>query len=196
MRCPCLESLNLLAGMRAASSCRGTTLWELLCVMVVAGILLGIAVPGFQTLALDSAQTADINAFVLAIQLARSESSKRGRTIVLCKSANSSDCGRKEIRYDAGWMVFVNEDEVRPPQRSSQEPLLYVHIPQSAGSISANRARFEFRAFRRRSTNGTVTFCDRRGTSAAKAVIVSYTGRPRVSRLGPGDRALVCAELP
>ena len=60
------------------------------------------------------------------------------------------------------------------------------------GTITANRASFQFRPFFWRSTNGTVTFCDERGVAAARAVIVSYTGRPRVSDRGPG-RALTCA---
>ncbi len=174
--------------------CSGTTLWELLCTMLIVGILLSLAIPNFQTLSLDSKRTADINAFVGAIQLARSESTKRARAIVLCKSADLITCGRDEIRYDAGWMVFVNSDDIRPPNRSAQEPLLYAHEPASDGPISANRRLFEFRPFRRRSTNGTVTFCDRRRDNAARAVIVSYTGRPRVSSRGPGQRALTCAD--
>jgi type IV fimbrial biogenesis protein FimT len=93
-------------------------------------------------------------------------------------------------------MVFVNEDERRPPDRAPGETLLYAHKPQIRGSITANRRLFEFRAFGWRSTNGTVTFCDRRGQPHARAVIVSYTGRPRVSPEGPGGRALVCAEFP
>jgi hypothetical protein len=42
--------------------------------------------------------------------------------------------------------------------------------------------------------NGTVTFCDTRGPAAARAVIISYTGRPRVSDRGPGRRPLVCPQ--
>jgi hypothetical protein len=40
-----------------------------------------------------------------------------------------------------------------------------------------------------------VVFCDRRGAAAAKAVIVSYTGRPRVDRLAPDGKPLQCADL-
>ena len=61
-----------------------------------------------------------------------------------------------------------------------------------AGSITANRRLFEFRPFGRRSTNGTVTFCDRRGAEQARAVVVSFTGRPRVTRNGSGMAALIC----
>jgi type IV fimbrial biogenesis protein FimT len=93
-------------------------------------------------------------------------------------------------------MVFVNTDDDRPPNRALDEALLYFHAPQTTGSISANRRLFEFRPFGWRSTNGTVTFCDDRGNAHARAVIVSYTGRPRVAAEGPGGRALKCANSP
>jgi type IV fimbrial biogenesis protein FimT len=176
--------------------CRGVTLWELLWVLAVAGILLAAGAPAFRAVVLDSRRAADINAFVSAVQLSRSEAAKRGRPVVLCKTADRATCAGRGLRFDAGWMVFVNEDDLRPPDRGPDEDLLYTHQPVMAGSITANRRLFEFRAFGWRSTNGTITFCDERGPSHARAVIVSYTGRPRVSARGPGNRTLACAHLP
>lgn len=172
----------------------GFTLWELICGLAIAGIALALGMPSLERFVLDARRTADVNAFVLAVQLARSEAAKRGRPVVLCKTADRRTCGGGELRYDRGWMVFVNADDGRPPSRSAAEPLLYVHVPSPGSRIRSNRTLFEFRPFRRHSTNGTVTFCDRRGEPAARAIIVSYTGRPRVSGRGPGGRPLVCAE--
>jgi type IV fimbrial biogenesis protein FimT len=173
----------------------GFTLWELLWTLLVAAAVLTIGVPAVHGFVLDSRRTADVNGFVLAVQLARSEAFKRGRTVVLCKSADLSRCGDDSTRFDAGWIVFVNTDDLRPPQRAVAEPLLLAHAPQMAGSIVANRSYFEFRPFRRRSVNGTVTFCDSRGPAAARVVVVSYTGRPRVDAAGGGARP-PCAALP
>ena len=175
--------------------CHGMTLWELLWVLGIAATLLAVGVPGFRTFVLESRRTADINALVVAIQLSRSEAAKRARPAVLCKTADGATCGGPEVSFDDGWMVFINEDGVRPPQRSATEALLYVHQPEMVGSITSNRRLYEFRPFTWRSTNGTITFCDERGATNARAVIVSYTGRPRVSARGPG-RALVCAGFP
>ncbi len=170
---------------------QGHTLPELVAGLVIAGILLGLAIPGFERFVLDSRLTTEINAFVGAVQRARSEAAKRARTVVLCKTADLEHCGGDEIGYDAGWMLFVDDDGEKPVRRAPDEPLILAHRPVFGGSITANRALFEFRPFRTRSTNGTVTFCDRRGAEAARAVIVSYTGRPRVARVGPG-RPLTC----
>ena len=175
---------------------RGLTLWELLCTLAIAGVVAGLGVPSFRTVVLDARRTTDINAFVLAVQLARSEAAKRGEPAVLCPSLDGLHCAGDKGSYGAGWLVFVNVDDERPPERADAEPLLYVHTPEMAGTISGNRALFEFRPFRKRSTNGTVVFCDVRGSAAARAVIVSYTGRPRVDSADAGGRALQCAGLP
>ena len=170
---------------------RGYTLWEVVVALAVAAIALSLGAPALERLRLDVERTSAVNAFVGAVQLARSEAAKRARPVVLCKTVDFERCGGDEIRYDDGYMVFVNEDDVRPPQRSPAEPLIRAYRPTGRVSISSNRQSFEFRPFRTRSTNGTVTFCDRRGEVAARAVVVSYTGRPRIAETGPG-RALTC----
>ena len=175
---------------------RGFTLWELLCTCLVGGIVLGLAVPSVRGVALDTRRTAEINELVLAIQLARSEASKVGRSVIVCKSADGLRCGGNDVRFDAGWIVFVDNDGARPPQRSADEPLLLAHAPLATGTITSNRGYFEFRPIQRRSVNGTVVFCDERGPAAARAVIVSYTGRPRVAAVDSGGAPLRCAGAP
>ena len=173
----------------------GFTLLELLGTIAVAGVLLGLAVPGFHEVVLDARRTADVNGFVLAVQVARSEAAKRSHSVILCKTLDRQRCGGAELRFDAGWMVFANVDGKVPPERSAAEPLIYAYVPELEGTIVANRPFFEFRPLMRRSTNGTVVFCDRRGAPAARAVIVSYTGRPRVDQVDPDGKPLVCASL-
>jgi type IV fimbrial biogenesis protein FimT len=174
----------------------GFTLLELVYTLALAGLVAGLGVPALERFMLDARMTADINALVTSIQLARSESTKRARPVIVCKTIDRSVCLDDTAGYESGWMVFVNEDDRVPPTRSPGEPLLFAHVPRLAGSIRSNRRLYEFRPFERRSTNGTVTFCDERGAAAAKAVVVSYTGRPRVATIGPGRRLLVCAGLP
>jgi type IV fimbrial biogenesis protein FimT len=167
----------------------GFTLWELMCSLAIAAVILGGGVPALRVFLLDAALTADVNAWVLAVQVARSEAAKRGRPVVVCGTSDGVSC---EAVLDAGWMVFVNLDGDSPPRRSAADPLLYSHRPELAGSISSNRAYYEFRVGRR-STNGTTVFCDRRGASAARAVIVSYTGRPRIDNRDGAGTPLRCA---
>ena len=173
---------------------RGFTLWELLCTLGIAAVTLTFGVPPFRNFLLDARLTADVNGWILAVQLARSEAAKLGRPVIVCKTDDTRRCGGSSLPADAGWMVYVNLDDAYPPERSSTEPLLYMHQLELTGTVVSNRPHYEFRPGRR-STNGTTVFCDRRGPSAAKAVIVSYTGRPRVDRVDADGRPLRCAGL-
>lgn len=171
---------------------RGYSLLELLLALMLTAILLALGAPGLEALALDARRTADVNAFVTAIQLARSESAKRSRPVVLCKTADGEHCGGAAMHYEAGWMVFVDIDGDQPPQRDPEEELLLHYLPVLQGSIRSNRTLYQFRPYFRRSTNGTVVFCDRRGSAAARAVIISYTGRPRVAGTSASGQELAC----
>jgi len=173
---------------------RGFTLWELLGTLGIAAIALAAGVPPFRAFVLDARLTADVNSWILAVQLARSEAAKRGRAVIVCKTDDTRRCGSADLPVDAGWMVYVNLDDIYPPTRSPEEPLLYMQVPEHAGTVVSNRPYYDFRPGRR-STNGTTVFCDRRGPSAAKAVIVSYTGRPRVDRVDADGNPLQCAGL-
>jgi type IV fimbrial biogenesis protein FimT len=174
---------------------RGHTLWELLCTLSIAAVTLTAGVPAFRAFLLDARLTADVNGWVLAVQLARSEAAKRGRPVVVCKTDDTWRCGDADLPVDAGWMVYVNLDDKYPPRRSASEPLLYVHDSQLTGTVISNRPFYEFRPGRRRSTNGTIVLCDGRGAAAARAVIISYTGRPRVAGVDADGHPLKCAGL-
>jgi len=173
---------------------QGYSLLELLVSLVLIAVLLSLGVPGLRDFALDARRTADVNAFVTSIQLARSESAKRARPVVLCQTADTTTCGKLALPYETGWMVFVDEDDDSPPQRDADEALLLHYLPVIQGSIRSNRAQYVFRPYYRRSTNGTVIFCDNRGPTAARAVIVSYTGRPRVASTSAAGQSLICAK--
>jgi type IV fimbrial biogenesis protein FimT len=168
----------------------GFTLWELLCTLGLAAVLLGTGVPALRSFLLDAKLTADVNGWILAVQLARSEAAKRGRPVIVCPTPDTVSCGGATQR----WMVFVNLDDRYPVRRSGGEPLLFLHTANIAGSVVSNRSYYEFRPGRR-STNGTIVLCDSRGPASAKAVIVSYTGRPRVANRDADGRPLRCAQL-
>jgi hypothetical protein len=102
----------------------------------------------------------------------------------LCRSNAGASCAGAGDDYSGGWIVITDDTAVTP---------LLSHAPVMRGSIRANRASFTFRPGFQRSTNGTVIFCDQRGAASARAVVISYTGRPRVTRTTSGGRPLTCA---
>lgn len=170
---------------------QGVTLIELLTTVAVLAIVSAIAVPAFASLRHDSERAAAVNAFVHAIFFARSESIKRAEIVTLCRSRDGATCDHSAQWHD-GWIVFVNEDGAEPPTRDPHEEILLVTSAWPTGTITANRTSFSFRPHRQGVVNGTVTFCDPRGSAHARAIIISHTGRPRISARDPSNRPLVC----
>jgi len=76
-------------------------LLELLYVLLAVACLLVIGVPALGRLVLDLRMTADINAFVTAVQLARSESAKRVAEVTLCRSSDGETCGEAGSHFEA-----------------------------------------------------------------------------------------------
>ncbi len=162
----------------------GYTLIEVLITVAVATTLGTLALPGLRAWQQNVQQASRTTAFVVSAQLARSEALRRANPVTLCASADGIRCGKD---YAAGWIVFEDEDEDGDHQAG--EPLLDVYAAKAGGTARSTRPRYVWRPHGRRSTNGTVTFCSPTEASRSRAVIVSYTGRPRTSdRLSGGDR--------
>jgi len=169
----------------------GYTLIEMLVVLAIVGVAAGWALPGFRDLALNAARTQQVNAFLQAVYLARSEAIKRNGVVSLCPSPDGTDCA-PGTDWHEGWIVFVNLDRDSPAVRDAGEDLLQAYPAWADGGIDANRTTLSFRAFGQSGVTATVTFCDTRGSRSARAVIISQTGRPRVTDRSATGGALPC----
>ena len=172
---------------------RAYSLYELLVTMAVAATLLMIGVPSLAALIARQQQSVEINALFHAIHLARKESIMRRRVVSLCPSVDGTQCapGRD---WSAGWMMFENRDRDEPPMRDDGEPILQKHTVGRNIRILANRRGFTLRAVEKRATNGTLVVCDSAGRTRAKALVVSWTGRPRVALENSRGAAYSCAD--
>jgi type IV fimbrial biogenesis protein FimT len=173
------------------NSARGFNLFELLMAMAVFGILAGLAAPGFNDVILDSRRTAAVNGFVHTVFLARSAAVMSGHIVTLCGSNDGRTC-RQSSEWATGWIVFANSDRDEPPVRDDDEAVLAVQPPWPSGTITSNRNSYSFRPHRQGVVNGTIVFCDRRGPAHARAIIISQTGRPRVSNSDTSGKPLRC----
>jgi len=171
---------------------RGYTLPELVFTMAIAIGLLGWGVPAFRDLQLNATRTREVNQFIQAVYLARSEAIKRNGVVSLCPSLDGEWCAPAGTPWHRGWVIFVNRDRDSPAVRDDGEDLLRVYAPWDKGQILGNRATLSFRPFRQMGVTATFTFCDQRGSQAARAVIISQTGRPRVSDRSSSGQPLAC----
>lgn len=157
----------------------GFTLIELMVTMALAGLLLAIGTPWLSSLINSSRVTAEVNRFIRAVHIARSQVAMASGEVVICPSKNGSQCAREPDAWGAGWLAFFNVDRDSPPVVDRGERILLSHDFDDTVRVRSNRQAFVFRSYAKRSTNGTVVFCDWRSDSARRAVVVSYTGRPR-----------------
>jgi type IV fimbrial biogenesis protein FimT len=171
----------------------GFSLPELAFAVAIAAGMLGWAVPTFRDFQRNAARTREVNQFLQAVYLARGEAIKRNGVVSLCPSLDGTACGPSGTPWNRGWLMFVNLDRDSPAVRDAGEDLLQAYAPWSGGSISANRATLSFRAFGQSGVTATFAFCDDRGDPAARAVIISQTGRPRVSNRSASGSALTCS---
>jgi len=170
----------------------GYTLVEMLVCLAVLAMTATAAAPSVRGLLLDAARTREVNQFVQAVHLARAEAMKRHGVASLCPNAGTSQCAVAGTPWQQGWMVFANTDADSPAQRDAHEPVLRSYPAWDAGSINGNRPTLSFRAFGQSGVTATFTFCDVRGSTHARAVIINQTGRPRVATRKPDGNPLDC----
>ena len=178
--------------------------------LLIAGIVLGIAIPSFNSFTRNARITGPSNEILTALYLARNEAIKRRLTTVFCFSTAPSaalpDCAGTGA---SGWIVFVDTANPAVPSANdlngkadAGEPILLRHAAVGTGVTArtlpaVNGHYVSFKASGRSGANPTgapvtgVVLCDSRGNvvstppndSAARGVIVSPVGRSRVTRL-------------
>ncbi|MGF1643171.1 MAG: GspH/FimT family pseudopilin [Thiotrichales bacterium] len=161
----------------------GFTVIELSQVLATVLVSAHLAVSSFGDMINATRLTTASNAMLLALKTARAEAVKRDELITLRKHGDG---------WESGWVMFVDrnrnallddDEEVLLEQgaltsgfkaRGNRPVATYVSYNGEGRSVYVNGG---FKA-------GTLTICDRTATLAkghARAVVISSTGRPRVS---------------
>jgi len=191
----------------------GYSLVELMAVVSIAGALSALAIPGFHTLILDNRRTTAVNELMATLLLARAEAIKRGQPVVVCGVRDADGDGILDTaertcagrNWSSGWVVGAwsdaNGDRVVDP---GELEVLRAHffdsptvVTVTAGSFAAQppvapAGTAVFKPFSSRSANGTITLCDRRGATHARGIIVSGSGRSRVTARRADGLPLAC----
>lgn len=168
----------------------GFTLLELAATLALAGVLASLSVPGFERLKRQWAVSRSAESLLAGLHAARSQAATRQSPVVLCQNTAMTACTTGSTAF--GWQVFGTEHVTSPPRFSPGDALLVVHQLPAGITLQATRTAVTFWPTSRSSSTSTFTVCDARRVAQPRAVIVSQTGRPRLSLTAADGSALRC----
>jgi len=174
----------------------GFTLIELIFAIGLSAMLIGMAAPAMSHLVSNSRQTGAINDLVSSMHKARSAAVMTNTRVTMCTSDDGDNCDTSS--WNEGWIVFsdLNSDQ----SLDGDETI----IASSSNTRNLNIESEEFAQFMMYRPNGRVmntsingnlgefTFCDSRGSSYAKVLIIDLSGRPRTSRKTANGGSPIC----
>jgi type IV fimbrial biogenesis protein FimT len=176
------------AGRVSRRQCHGYTLHDVLVTMAIVGATT-TSMASLHGIVQDHQRTAGVNDLLATLSLARSAAITRGVEAVLCPSRDNMNCASAsngQTLWHEGMMLYVNEDNDGDHDRN--EPVVRTYTPD-AGKVriksSPHRSKIVYQPSGL-SPGSTVTFTVCAGAKPAKYVVVSNSGRARVSTL-PGD---------
>jgi type IV fimbrial biogenesis protein FimT len=188
---------------RTPGADHGFTMIELLMTMVVAGILLGIAMPAFRSFVLNDRDIGQVNSLVSSLNYARSEAVKVASPtgITVCPSGGGTVCA-PAAPWSGGWIVVDTNNA--DCGGAACTPLQ--NIPPLAGTntltpVGPAATGITFLSSGLVTPTGagvpslTIRVCDTRGAAFARDVEVNSTGRVAASQtpgLSVTGAALVC----
>lgn len=165
---------------------------EMLFTVLVAGLLLAVGVPSFNSVIRNANMNSSVNDLVAAVQFARSEAIKRRLPITLCRGDGDA-CGGAGGTWNGGYVVFVDDEgnatldegnevlrqvagmpgrvTVTSVPADGDMALAITYLPSGFpdGAVDADR---------------TLLFCDDSGGNVSGRVFsVSSTGRPQVQKI-------------
>jgi type IV fimbrial biogenesis protein FimT len=159
---------------------RAFTLVELLVTLSVAAILVAMAAPSFSEFIKNNRLTTQINAFTMALNVARSEAIKRSAEVVLCASEDEATCSGT---WSDGWVVFADTDEDQTVDNNETVILVNGTLPNNMvlnRNITSNNVVFESDGYANAGEASSFVLCDDRGKDYAKGIAVNTAGRVRL----------------
>lgn len=175
---------------------KGFTLIELMTTIGIGAILMSMAVPSMQSVAMNSKQRSGTNELISAMHLARNTAITTNSRVTLCASSNGSSC--EAVAWNEGWIIFTDLDSDQDVD--GDEVVLRAGTKAEGLNISSTQfANFLMYRPSGRVMNATTAtnvgefkVCDGRGTNHLRVIAIDLSGRPRVSDYSAFGLSLSC----
>lgn len=156
---------------------QGFTLLELMVTIAIAGILLTIGVPSFQSVVTRNRISANTNEFIVAINLARSEAIKRGSEVSVCKSTDGTSCTTSGD-WGKGWIVYLPSSPI--------EVIRIFGALNGDDTLTSTAHVVTFNSSGALAHNAPITFdfslCQKQANQRNR-IVINLTGRPNRSEV-------------
>ena len=167
-----------------ANKNKGFSLIELLVVTAMVGILMAVAMPGFQDTVERATTNSQAKSLIATLNLARSEAIKRGTNVAICPSNDGLDCDGGE--WSEGWMVFVDTNDDADGTSGSVDtgdPVIRVYDTLGSGSaltFTTNLFEYNAQGFNDLQAVHTFKICpSTNNANNARSIEISLSGRGR-----------------
>lgn len=168
---------------QTAPHASGFTLVELLAALAIGALLAALGWPLLTRQRAVAAVAAATNRTLAALQVARQQALSTGHPVTVCPSPDGRRCGFG----GAHWLVFENRPGGLDATRDTGDRLLQQWELPPGIQTSGTRGYAVYQPATRSATTLTFRFCHRAYPDVERSVIVSQTGRPRVSRPTPAS---------
>ena len=175
------------------NSQKGFTLLETMTAITLLATTLAIGVPALQSFTQKQRITQAANLLIVEMQYARSQAIMRKRYVVMCPSSDGAGC-LTSGDWHQGILTF--EDDNGNREWDEGETVLRRHhgLSNSVQAISS-RYRKRINYFPRGfawGSNTTIRICAGNTSHTGKAVIISNSGRPKITQTDASDNPIEC----
>ncbi len=168
---------------------RGFTLIEALVVVAIIAVTSAIIIPGMSGFVYDSRVSSNVNEFIGAMTLARTEAVKRGRLVTICRSANAdaqSPTCADGSDWASGWIIFqesstsANVGSFESPDELVQRRGTLISGMLAQSSPATSGVTFNSLGEQVGSSTGVMSFDFSVDGKSARKVCINRNGRVKV----------------
>lgn len=128
----------------------GFSIFELLIVMTISGILAAIGTASFKYVTVSNRISSEINGLLGDLQFARSEAQKQGQYVSLCPANTAGTaCAAATNNWSVGWIVFVDLSNNHNYSAASDGAILRWRPSISPDVLQGSSATLTFVTFNR-----------------------------------------------